>query len=43
MKDYFTTLKLGPKKANPVFTIPDELLIKTYTILINNTWFINSQ
>jgi hypothetical protein len=32
MKDYFTTLKLGPKKSNPLFTIPDELLIKTYTI-----------
>jgi len=32
MKDYFTTLKLGPKKQNPVFTIPDELLIKSYTI-----------
>jgi len=26
----FTTLKLGPKKQPPVFTLPDELLIKTY-------------
>ena len=32
MKDYFTTLKLGPKKQNPVFTIPDELLIKSYVM-----------
>lgn len=32
MKDYFTTLKLGPKKQNPVFSVPDELLIKSYTI-----------
>ena len=32
MKDYFSTLKLGPKKTNPVFNIPEELLIKTYTI-----------
>ena len=32
MKDYFTTLKLGPKKQNPVFNIPDELLIKSYVM-----------
>ena len=32
MKDYFTTLKLGPKKQNPIFNIPDELLIKSYVM-----------
>jgi hypothetical protein len=32
MKDYITTLKLAPKKSPPIFSIPDELLLKTYTI-----------
>jgi hypothetical protein len=31
MKDYFTTLKLGSKK-NPIYTLPDELLFKTYQL-----------